>query len=154
VTPHRLHLSQEAEDLNAVGGHCPRCGADYRPGFDTCADCGVPLVPGPAHGAEAVPEGVDAWKEANERVWNADGSPRRRTDGGPADVVALCSLPWEEAWLMAGRLRAEGIPAIVHPDDYTPFSPYGITRSSFDVVIRREQLEEARRVVEQIRQAQ
>jgi len=23
---------------------CPQCGAEYRPGFDTCADCGVPLV--------------------------------------------------------------------------------------------------------------
>jgi hypothetical protein len=152
VAPHSLHHPKEAEDLNAVGGHCPRCGAEYRPGFDTCADCGLPLVPGPAPGTETVPEGVDAWKEANERLWNADGTPRDHKDPGPADVVALCSLPWEEAWLMAGRLRAEGIPAIVYPDDYTPFSPYGITRSSFDVMIRRDQLEEARRVVEQIHQ--
>jgi hypothetical protein len=31
---------------------CPECGEEYRPGFDMCADCGVPLVaerpePGP-----------------------------------------------------------------------------------------------------------
>jgi hypothetical protein len=33
-----------------VGGHCPICLAVYRPGFDTCADDGTPLVPGPAPG--------------------------------------------------------------------------------------------------------
>ena len=26
------------DDLNAVGAHCPRCGTEYRPGFDECAD--------------------------------------------------------------------------------------------------------------------
>jgi hypothetical protein len=28
--------------------YCPNCLAEYRPGFDTCADCGVTLVRGPA----------------------------------------------------------------------------------------------------------
>ena len=34
--------------IDEVGAHCPKCEAEYRPGFTTCADCGVPLVPGPA----------------------------------------------------------------------------------------------------------
>jgi hypothetical protein len=31
---------------------CPECRAEYRVGFETCADCGVPLV-------ETLPEGED-----------------------------------------------------------------------------------------------
>jgi hypothetical protein len=27
--------------------YCPNCGAEYRPGFDTCADCNVALVDDP-----------------------------------------------------------------------------------------------------------
>lgn len=27
--------------------YCPRCGAEYRPGFDVCADCHVPLIEEP-----------------------------------------------------------------------------------------------------------
>ena len=27
--------------------YCPECGAEYRPGFDRCADCDVALVPEP-----------------------------------------------------------------------------------------------------------
>ncbi|HET7490196.1 MAG TPA: RDD family protein [Acidimicrobiales bacterium] len=30
--------------LDAGGRWCPQCGAEYRPAFDTCADCGVALV--------------------------------------------------------------------------------------------------------------
>ncbi len=26
---------------------CPKCGSEYREGFDTCSDCGVDLVPDP-----------------------------------------------------------------------------------------------------------
>jgi len=28
--------------------HCPNCMAEYRPGFDVCADRGIALVPEPA----------------------------------------------------------------------------------------------------------
>src|SRR5262245_28563266 len=34
-------------DPGDVGAKCPSCGAECRPGFDACADCGVPLVFGP-----------------------------------------------------------------------------------------------------------
>lgn len=36
--------------------HCPSCGAEYRPGFEECADCGVRLVSeGPADEADPEP---------------------------------------------------------------------------------------------------
>jgi hypothetical protein len=31
---------------------CPECGAEYRPGFTECADCGVPLVDPPRRSDE------------------------------------------------------------------------------------------------------
>ena len=33
----RWHHPKELDDLNEVGGHCPRCGTEYRPGFTTDA---------------------------------------------------------------------------------------------------------------------
>jgi hypothetical protein len=56
----------------------------------------------------------------------------------------VCSLPWEEAWLMAGRLRTVGIDAAVSPDYYVPL-PVG-TRGSFDVLVPSDRMEDARRV--------
>jgi hypothetical protein len=64
-----------------------------------------------------------------------------------AEVVTVCSIPFEEAWLMAGRLRAEGIPATVYPEDYT--TNIGYIPRSFDVIVRKDQLEEARRIAAQ-----
>src|SRR5918999_4165961 len=110
--------------LNAVASHCPRCGSEYRPGYDTCSDCLVPLVPGPA------PAVLD------------EPAPRDEDDPGE-DPAVVVRLPWEEAWLLAGRLRAEGIAARVHPEDYS--SAYGrLLHTVFDVVVRQRDLERAR----------
>lgn len=139
-----MHHPQELEDLRAVGGHCPRCQAEYRPGFDTCSDCDVPLVPGPAPGPDAAPEGVDAWAEANARVWGAGVQRPPATEVTPEQLAAVAALPWEEAWLLAGRLRADGIPAVVYPDDYSAFLYW--RRRSFDVIVQADRLDEARQV--------
>jgi hypothetical protein len=132
--PHPSHLSAESDDLNAVGGHCPRCGAEYRPGFHVCADCDIPLVPGPAPEAVAPPEDHTA-------------------ASGPRDVSVVCLLPWEEAWLMAGRLRTAGIEAAVSPDNYSASAlgshislPTGAFARRFEVLVPTDQLKEARRV--------
>jgi hypothetical protein len=122
---HPAHLPGETDDLNAVGGHCPRCGAEYRPGFHVCADCNIPLVPGPSTAAASPPD-------------------QPEEDLEPRDVAVVCRLPWEEAWLMAGRLRTARIDAAVSPDNYVRL-PYG-TRTSFDVLVPADRLEEARRV--------
>jgi hypothetical protein len=128
-----LHHPQEVENLNAVGGHCPRCGAEYRPGFTTCADCGVPLVPGPA------PE---------NGPWNRPPEEKRTNDD--PDVESVATLPYEEAWLLAGRLRADGIEAHVFPDDLP--APFGRALTpTADVLVHTSRLDEARRVVERYR---
>ena len=122
---HPAHLPGETDDLNAVGGHCPRCGAEYRPGFHVCVDCDLPLVPGPAP--------------------TAGGSTGRAAEGSePRDVSTVCRLPWEEAWLMAGRLRTARIEAAVSPDIRVAFSLP--RRSTYDVIVPTDRLEEARRV--------
>ncbi|MDP9341770.1 MAG: hypothetical protein M3Q23_06635 [Actinomycetota bacterium] len=117
-----------SDDLNEVGGHCPRCGTEYRPGFTECADCHVPLVAGPAP---------------------PQGPPTRpaRDDPPPlvGDLAILGSWPWQEAWLMAGRLRTDGIDARVEPDNYA--SAYGtLLRQTFDVIVPKEELPEAQRI--------
>jgi hypothetical protein len=147
------HTDDERGTLNDVGGHCPKCMAEYRPGFHVCADCGVPLVPGPAPGEEAIPQGADAWAEANARVWaTGDGDagdsgqdPSREVD--LHDLGVVCTLPDEEAWLMAGRLRAEGVPAVVYPGFWA--SGAVPRRSGFQVVVRKDRLEDARRIAAQ-----
>ena len=118
--------------MNEVGGHCPRCLVEYRPGFDVCSDCDVPLVPGPA------PEpSLHRPDEAGVH----EGSE-------PVEVSVVASLLWEEAWLMAGRLRSEGIAAVVSPNDYTSYTY--TPRRTFDVVVRNDQAAEATRIVAQL----
>jgi hypothetical protein len=136
------HQSAEIDTLNEVGGHCPRCGAEYRPGFTQCSDCGVHLVPGPT------PAEVPAVPAAGH-------------DLPESQIEAVCALPWNEAWLMAGRLRAEGIPAWVYPDSQEmPISAaqlipatrasldsVGLGRATFEVLVPEERADEARRRV-------
>jgi hypothetical protein len=85
--------------LDTVGGYCPTCGTEYRPGFDTCADDGTPLVPGPR--PEPSPEPVPAPEPT--------GMPGSRW------VPVARFMREEEAHLLAGRLRSEGIEAAVYP---------------------------------------
>jgi hypothetical protein len=120
------------DDLNEVGGHCPRCGTEYRPGFAECADCHVPLVPGPAPppGSHDTP---------------VSPAPREDQPAPLVDPAVLGSWPWQEAWLLAGRLRTDGIDARVEPDDYA--SAYGtLLRQTFDVVVPKDDLPEATRI--------
>jgi hypothetical protein len=124
--PHPSHVPDERDDLNAVGGHCPRCLAEYRPGFQVCADCEVPLVPGPAPVEEP--------------------PPLPKGTGEMAEIATLASLPWQDAWLLAGRLRRDGIAALVSPDDYTELVRPFVGRGVFDVVVRKDQFAEARAV--------
>ena len=39
--------------IDTDANYCPDCGEEYRAGFDTCADCGVPLISGVAKLDEA-----------------------------------------------------------------------------------------------------
>jgi hypothetical protein len=127
--------------LNQVGGHCPKCGAEYRPGFTECSDCGVHLVPGPGPAEVA-----------------AEAAPR---EGAESETESVCALPWEEAWLMAGRLRADGIPARVYPESQEMpivlaqalpgaraiLGETGLGRSAFEVLVRSEDVGRAGEIV-------
>ena len=47
---------------------CPQCRTEYREGFDTCTDCGVPLVP------ELQPEPAPEYLEFEEILISLSGS--------------------------------------------------------------------------------
>jgi hypothetical protein len=80
------------------------------------------------------------------------------------DPVAVAELPWEEAWLLAGRLRADGIAARVFPETKTApiseaqFLPIGaemagelgLGRHLFQVLVPRKRVKEARRILDEI----
>ena len=90
--------------------HCPNCLAEYRPGFDTCADCGVMLVPGPAPVTEE----------------HAPADTRHRphpTEDRHQVPVVLATLPPLQAQLLAGRLQAEGW--VASADEPALMSAYG-----------------------------
>ena len=66
-----------------------------------------------------------------------------------ADEAIVTSLRWEEAWLVAGRLQSEGIPARVFPETFSV--AYGrALQPSADVVVAREDLEDAQRILAEI----
>jgi|SRR5580765_4557449 hypothetical protein len=81
-----------------ASSHCPNCLAEYREGFDTCADCGLALVPGPAPVTEEhAPEPTKGHRH-----------PSQDRDERP---VLLCRLPRLQAQLLVGKLQAEGLVA-------------------------------------------
>ena len=78
--------------------YCPNCLAEYRPGFDTCADCGVKLVRGPA--------------PVTEEHAPADTKHHQHpTEDRHQVPVVLATLPRLEAQLLAGKLTSEGLVA-------------------------------------------
>jgi hypothetical protein len=123
---HMPELDEPADPDAAA--HCPRCGAEYRAGFDRCADCGVELVPGPA----PIPK------------------PTLSKPVDHPDVVTLCRLYFYDARLLVGALQAAGIRA--GTTDYeNRYLPLGVTLSStYEVLVEKDQLDEARRVAAEV----
>jgi hypothetical protein len=119
--------------IDAVGGYCPTCGAEYRPGFETCADDGTPLVPGPR--PEPSPEPVLATEP--------DGLPGSRW------VPVARFMREEEAHLLAGRLQSEGIEATVYPAWQGGYYGESVTLP-ISVLVPEHRLLEAREIVEEI----
>jgi hypothetical protein len=66
------------------------------------------------------------------------------TDPDPEhpEVVTLVKLPFQEAQLLAGRLREEGVRAMV--SDYEASRVW--EQTLFDVLVEARQVEEARRI--------
>jgi hypothetical protein len=87
---------------------CPKCGVEYREGFDRCSECGVGLVNAPPH--------LDMSPPAGER-----DEPRETTDWLTAGVF---TTP-EEAEIARGFLHAAGIAAAII-DKEMHVQPYGM----------------------------
>ena len=133
------------EDLNRAAAYCPTCGAEYREGFDVCADDQTPLIPGP------LPED-----------FRIPGPP---SEPGPEEPLPTTGARWvrvagylheEEARLAAGRLVSEGIPARSYPEEFGMY--YGsaiaaIMRDGIDVLVPEDRLLEARTVLEELERA-
>jgi hypothetical protein len=137
------------DDVNAVGGHCPTCGAEYRPGFSECADDGTPLLPGPAprpnepdpEPAAAGDDGADASRDWWDR-------PARQEHGAPAEPpVTLGRWPNDEAWLVAGLLQSNGIEAVVSPGYGTDYTYRPTARSIVEVLVQARDADQAARIV-------
>jgi hypothetical protein len=114
--------------------HCPNCLAEYRAGFDTCADCGIPLVHGPAPVTAAyAPEHTKGHRHPTE-------------DRNEVPVV-LCQIPQIEAQILVGKLQAASLVAAV--DEAGQWTRYGIAISlgvGLRVWVLESQLEEARKI--------
>jgi hypothetical protein len=80
--------------------YCPTCKSEYRPGFDTCSDCGAELVEELKH------EEAPAPKE--EVVPNPEAK-------GWVKLVNV--MDDQEAELVTGMLKAEGIPVLKKSQD-------------------------------------
>lgn len=116
-------------NLNEAAAHCPECGAEYRPGFDTCADDGTRLVPGPV--PEPIPEAVRAPEALGRFV----------------PVVVVDTL--QEAHLIAGRFESDGIKAFIDPPFVATESIGGASRivHGFKVLVPEGRREEAASVL-------
>jgi hypothetical protein len=113
--------------------HCPNCHAEYREGFDTCADCGIALVRGPAPlTAEHAPE---------------DTSGHSHPIGDRNDrPVVLGVLPRLPAQILVGKLQAEGL--VASADDPTLLAYGAILPEGREirVWVLESQLEAARKI--------
>jgi hypothetical protein len=90
--------------------HCPNCLAEYRPGFDTCADCGVALVAGPAPVTE----------EHAPEPTKGHGHPTEHRNETP---VVLGRFPRLEAQILTGKLQSEGL--VASADEPALMAAYG-----------------------------
>ncbi len=113
--------------------HCPNCLAEYRPGFDTCADCGIALVPGPA--------------PVTEEQAPVEMRPISRLRGRDEVPTVLCGLPRIEAQILTTKLQDEGLVASV--DEPALMSAYGAALPDARVLrvwVLESQMDEAREI--------
>jgi len=123
-------------DANRAAAHCPVCGAEYRTGFDVCADDRVRLEPGPAPSRPG-PEEADPVE--------------RDVPGFAADDPAteLGRWPPVEADLLVAKLRSQGVDACDEgPFAGSPVGWIGVTELFLcRVWVKRSDVQRARGIV-------
>ena len=121
--------------------YCPRCRAEYRPGFEICTDCGLDLVDelppevttsGEGTGAEATPdlEALQSWV-------------------GTDPVAVLTTLNEIEAHVARGVLVDAGIPSSVWSSGAGAQYGHGISLAAFPhrVMVHKDDEAEARELL-------
>jgi hypothetical protein len=114
--------------------HCPNCLAEYRPGFDTCADCGIGLVPGAAPVTE-------------EHAPPMVKGHRHPTEDRHEVPVVLCQVQQIEAQALVAKLEAAGLVAAM--DEPGLWTAYGLAMSvtaGLRVWVLDSQLEQAKEI--------
>ena len=72
-------------------------------------------------------------------------------EGSHEAPVAIASLPWQDAFLLAGTLRSSGIEAFLDPPDPPSGFTYGdLLRRPYTVLVRRDDAEEARAIATEV----
>ena len=119
---------------------CPECRTEYRDGFEVCADCGAALVDTrPPSKRDARPARAEHHHAEHHRAEHHEFTP-------DDDLVEVARLGVVEAQLVAGRLRAAGIPAVALGMDTATGSEMRLSEGA-RVMVRRADLETAEQVV-------
>jgi hypothetical protein len=114
--------------------HCPNCMAEYRPGFDTCADCGILTVAGPAPVTE-------------DHAPHETKARRHPTHERYEVPVVLARLPRLEAQILVTKLQAEGL--VASADEPALMTAYGATLPDARMIriwVVESQLEQATKI--------
>ena len=113
--------------------YCPRCAAEYRPGFITCADCHVALVTYPPAGPERTPTGAE----------RDDG-----TEPYNGRIVELTRFPTRfEADVIIAKLRAAGVRVVMGPDDAGGWYPQLALAQGHRVLVAEDDIDLANEVL-------
>ncbi len=125
------------EDPNRAAAYCPTCLAEYREGFDVCADDGTPLLSGSAPAPEEEREEPEPPRIQTGARWQKLGEIRSE----------------EDARLLAGRLESEGIPVTMSPDRLYEFYGHGtgaLLGKAIEVYVPEDMVLRARQVIEEL----
>jgi hypothetical protein len=115
--------------------HCPNCFAEYRPGFDVCADCGTALVRGPARVTE---------EHAPERT-RGHGQPTEDRHDAP---VVLGRFPPLLAQILAGKLQGEGFVAFADEPTLLAYGAILPEGREIRVWVLESQVDKARKIAQ------
>ena|SRR5215467_35235 len=94
---------------------CPRCGAEYRPGFTHCSDCDVDLVDEPSELGSRAPKSTRDWSSMRPPVFGGLYKEsrntfrwwalyKRQTGAWPWSSIAIHSMNWGVILLGGGLL--------------------------------------------------
>lgn len=120
---------------NRSYSHCPNCLAEYRPGFDVCADCGSALVSGPAPVTE---------EHAPDHTRGHSHPTEDRHDV----PVVLGRFPPLQAQILAGKLQGEGLVAFADEPTLLAYGAALPEGREIRVWVLESQVDEARKIAE------